>query len=248
MYKPAWFDGDVDSLGECGVGTQQRFRSPVNGNGIFWYAFSSGSVTIITLSSEHDYTEGSPQGLFLQRQLAAVNRSLTPWIVVTQHRHLYHLSGSEMEMQLNYLATLEPLFKRYKVDLVLTGHVHNSLRTCSVFNWTCTPGAPVYIVSGSSGALLEDYSLNDPNGLVQWYNTFNKFVPYLLSPTPAPALFPFASVPAVLTPHKRNPSSFPSDSLSSPSSKTRTWCCAQWIQCDPRCELHPYAHTLVQKL
>jgi len=28
----AWFDGDVDSLGECGVGTDQRFRAPLNGS------------------------------------------------------------------------------------------------------------------------------------------------------------------------------------------------------------------------
>jgi len=92
MWRPSWWDGDVDSLGECGVGTQQRFRSPRNGNGIFWYSFAVGSVTVVTLSSEHDLSPDSPQGEFLARELAAVNRSVTPWLIVSLHRMMYSLT------------------------------------------------------------------------------------------------------------------------------------------------------------
>ena len=169
-WKPSWWDGDVDSLGECGVGTQQRFRSPLNGNGIFWYSFAVGSATIITLSSEHDLAPGSPQGEFLARQLAAVNRSLTPWLVVSLHRMMYSLTGSEQPQQDGFRALLEDVFARARVDLVMMGHIHSSQRTCAVYNSTCTPGAPVYIISGSAGAMLEPYPLDDPRGLVQFYD------------------------------------------------------------------------------
>lgn len=158
---PSWFDGDVDSLGECGIGTVQRFRAPQSpgSNGIFWYTLQSGSVFIITLSSEHDTSPNSPQRQFLERSLASVNRSITPWLIFTQHRHIYHFSGSEQQVQDGYLANMEALFVQYKVDLVLMGHTHNYQRTVPIYNYTETPGAPVYIITGSSGALLESYGI-----------------------------------------------------------------------------------------
>ena len=148
MWRPSWWDGDVDSLGECGVGMAQRFRAPLSlgSNGIFWYAFETGSVTVVTLSSEHDLSPNSSQGIFLERTLGGVDRARTPWLVVTQHRHMYHLSGAEAEQQRGYLDLLEPVFRRHHVDLVVMGHTHNTLRTCAVYNYTCTPGAPVYVI------------------------------------------------------------------------------------------------------
>ena len=170
MWKPSWWDGDVDSLGECGVGTVQRFRSPRGGNAIFWYAFSVGSLTLVTLSSEHDLSPGSPQGDFLERTLAAVNRSQTPWLVVSQHREMYSLTGAEQPQQDGYRALLEDVFRRHAVDLVMMGHIHQTSRTCPLYNYTCTPGAPVYLISGSAGAMLEPYPVNDPSRLVEFYN------------------------------------------------------------------------------
>ena len=48
-----------------------------------------------------------------------------------------------------------------QVDLVLSGHVHNYQRTCSVFKNTCVPTAadgssqaPVWIVNGNAGQWL----------------------------------------------------------------------------------------------
>lgn len=170
MWKPSWWDGDVDSLGECGVGTERRFRAPDNGNKIFWYTFSTGAATIVTLSSEHDLSPGSPQGQFLERALGGVNRTLTPWLVVSLHRMMYSLTGSELEQQEGFRALLEDVLVRHSVDLVMSGHVHNSQRTCALVNYTCNEKGPVYIISGSAGAMLENYPIHDPNGLVQFYN------------------------------------------------------------------------------
>jgi hypothetical protein len=170
MWRPSWWDGDVDSLGECGVGTDQRFRSPRNGNRIFWYALSTGSLTLITLSSEHDLSPSSPQGSWLALTLASVNRTLTPWLVVSFHRMVYSLTGSEQDQQDGFRALLEPVLYKYNVDLVMNGHLHSSQRTCALYNYTCDENGPVYIISGSSGAMLEPSSVNDPTNLVQFYN------------------------------------------------------------------------------
>ena len=163
---PSWFDGDVDSRGECGVGTERRFRSPSNGNKIFWYSFASGSVTAIMLSSEHSVAPGSPQRAFLEGALGAVNRSQTPWLVVTFHREVYSLTGDEQPLQDGYLAWMEDLFYAHKVDLVANGHIHQSSRVGPVYKYKPTDDAPVYIISGSAGAMLEPYAANNGTGLV----------------------------------------------------------------------------------
>ena len=165
---PSWFDGDVDSLGECGVGTDQRFRSPSNGNKIFWYSFATGSVSVIMLSSEHSVAPGSPQRAFLEGALASVNRTLTPWLVVTFHREVYSLTGDEQPLQDGYLAWMEELFYSYKVDIVANGHIHQSQRTFPVYNYSRVEDAPVYIISGSAGAMLEPYAADNSTGLVAW--------------------------------------------------------------------------------
>jgi hypothetical protein len=134
MWRPAWWDGDVDSLGECGVGTDQRFRAPPNGNRIFWYWFATGSATVVMLSSEHDLSPDSPQGSWLALTLASVNRTLTPWVVVSFHRMVYSLTGSEQAQQDGFRALLEDVFYRARVDAVMMGHVHSSERTCTGFS------------------------------------------------------------------------------------------------------------------
>ena len=170
---PSWFDGDVDSRGECGVGTERRFRAPEGGPGgpgnkIFWYAFSTGSVSVVMLSSEHSMAPESAQGAFIRLTLAAVNRSETPWLVVTFHREVYSLTGDEQALQDGYLAWIEELLYAYKVDVVFNGHIHQSQRTFPVYNYTRFDDAPVYVISGSAGAMLEPYAPDNSTGLVAW--------------------------------------------------------------------------------
>jgi acid phosphatase type 7 len=38
------------------------------------------------MSSEHDFAKNSTQYNWIQQDLASVNRSKTPWIVLTAHR------------------------------------------------------------------------------------------------------------------------------------------------------------------
>jgi len=50
------------------------------------YAFDYGSIHFVLMSTEHNFTEGSPQYSFLESHLACVNRSVTPWVVFAGHR------------------------------------------------------------------------------------------------------------------------------------------------------------------
>lgn len=75
-----------DSNGECAVPTYHRFVTPQNGNSIFWYSFDYGAVHVIQMSSEHDWTKGSEQYKWIEKDLASVDRKKTPWIILTSHR------------------------------------------------------------------------------------------------------------------------------------------------------------------
>lgn len=60
--------------------------APATGNWIYWYSFNYGGIHVVQMSTEHDFTRGSEQFEWLARDLASVDRSVTPWIILTAHR------------------------------------------------------------------------------------------------------------------------------------------------------------------
>ena len=52
------------------------------------YGFDYGSVHFVLMSTEHNFTQGSPQYKFLENHLASVNRTLTPWLIFGGHRYV----------------------------------------------------------------------------------------------------------------------------------------------------------------
>ena len=53
------------------------------------YSFDYASVHFIMMSTEHNFTQGSPQYDWMEQDLKNVNRSLTPWVVMAGHRAMY---------------------------------------------------------------------------------------------------------------------------------------------------------------
>ena len=53
------------------------------------YSFDYASVHFIMMSTEHNFTQGSPQYEWMEQDLKNVNRSLTPWVVMAGHRAMY---------------------------------------------------------------------------------------------------------------------------------------------------------------
>ncbi|KAJ0410582.1 hypothetical protein ATCC90586_007415 [Pythium insidiosum] len=131
---------------------------PATGNSLFWYSFDYGSVHVIQLSSEHDWTRGSTQLRWLEQDLAAVNRTVTPWVVVTVHRMMYSTKNGlddDHRVGMHLREELEQLLMDHRVNLVLVaGHQHSYERTCAVYRGQCVPdgrSAPVHMIVGSAG-------------------------------------------------------------------------------------------------
>lgn len=73
----------TDSGGECDQAMSHLL--PFGGAGTAnapWYSQSVGMIRLLSLSSEHDFSVNSPQWIWLQTELADVNRSVTPWVIV----------------------------------------------------------------------------------------------------------------------------------------------------------------------
>jgi len=160
-FVPVWWNNGAEaSNGECGVPVYYRFSAPDNGNSIFWYWFIYGDVFMIQFSSEHNFTRGSDQYNWLEETLASVDRTVTPWVIITMHRPIYTTQECETGdyvVGLYLRQELDPLFYKYKVNLALVAHTHAYERTCPVMNGGCAPDGrgTVHVTAGSAGAGLE---------------------------------------------------------------------------------------------
>ena len=90
---------------------------------------------------------------WLKKDLAAVDRSKTPWVIVAGHRPWYVSSEKCWACQ----DAFEPVFLKYGVDVALAGHVHVYERNMPIRNNHTDPAgldnptAPWYLVSGAAG-------------------------------------------------------------------------------------------------
>lgn len=147
-----------------------------------WFSFEVGAGTpsgvhFVAISSEayFYYNATATQFAWLERDLAAVDRSRTPWVVAFTHRSVYCSCDDDCDADAATLRSgplgLEGLFVRHRVDLLLNGHEHNYERNYAVLNGSLAtgassgapggnasapevlvdPAAPVYIVTGCAG-------------------------------------------------------------------------------------------------
>jgi len=125
-----------------------------------YYSWNYANIHFIALDTESklDTTMFSDQQRdWLAADLAAVNRTATPWIVVYGHRPVYCSSSSECDRNPLVLAEAVKLFNQYQVDLVFSAHRHNYERMWAILadgtpiKTYNNPGAPVYILNGAGG-------------------------------------------------------------------------------------------------
>jgi hypothetical protein len=104
---------------------QARYAAvPPNGNTNLWYSYDFGAAHYVYIDSEEAQTPGSPQIEWLAADLAAVDRSVTPWLFLFQHRPLLCSTTSEEGDHVpggTFLRNLEALILAHKVDVVITG-------------------------------------------------------------------------------------------------------------------------------
>lgn len=152
--------------GECGVPTIKRFIMPENGHDAFWYSTDMGLVHHTIMTAELDFAVGSTQYQWLQQDLAQVDRTKTPWLMLHVHRPMYSSEDYDQDQRVSLLVRehIEPLAVKYGVNVVFAAHFHAYERTCAVNAGVCvdteTDGslsahAPVHIMVGSAGALRD---------------------------------------------------------------------------------------------
>ncbi len=173
----SYYNG-TDSGGECSIPTMklypQAYPSTIKKP---WWSYDVGLIHWIGLSSEHDYSIGSEQYLWLESDLASVDRKRIPWIIFCAHRAMYinsYYSGSitaDIEVMDWMIKNLEPVLLKYKVNIGLYGHNHVYQRHSAIRNKTVVqhpiqqinldgistwiynkPEAPVHLVIGTGGA------------------------------------------------------------------------------------------------
>ena len=120
-------------------GYRHRFSMGAPGGGginNLFHSFNVGGVHFAAFSSEHNYSETAEQVAWLAADLAAVDRAVTPWVVVFAHRPLYCSTDDYFDCEMNgpnHLGpVIEPILLSNRVDLYLAGHLHNYERTWPV--------------------------------------------------------------------------------------------------------------------
>lgn len=161
------------------TGVRNHFRMPSAESGgleNFWYSFDHGMVHFIQYDTETDLGHGligpdepaggnensGPFGImnqqvdWLEKDLANVDRTVTPWIVVAGHRPWY-ASNANTSSCWACRDAFEPLFYKYGVDLVLSGHFHAYDRSAPTYQGMADPKElnnptyPWYITNGAAG-------------------------------------------------------------------------------------------------
>ena len=164
----AFASSSSNSAAQANAAAAQKLSNPP-----FWYSFEYGMAHIVMFDTETDFPNapdapGGSEGLnggpfgapnqqieFLNADLASVDRTVTPWLIVAGHRPWYTTSGGDTCAPCQ--TAFEPLFYKYGVDLAIFGHVHNSQRFTPTNNNEADPAgmnnpkAPMYIVAGGPG-------------------------------------------------------------------------------------------------
>jgi 3',5'-cyclic AMP phosphodiesterase CpdA len=117
-YKPL-LDASVSFYASLGNhdSPSERFYKLFNMNGRRYYTFKKGNVRFFALDSNHMDPE---QLQWLEQEL---RESREHWKICFFHHPLYS-DGRSHGPDLDLRAVLEPLFERYEVNLVLSGHDH----------------------------------------------------------------------------------------------------------------------------
>jgi 3',5'-cyclic AMP phosphodiesterase CpdA len=163
-----------DTKSKDNIAKSNSKKAQALANPPFWYSFDYGMVHFVMINTETDFPNSpdQPGGYynlyegpfgypgqqldFVEADLASVDRSITPWVVVGGHRTWYSTGGSGNICAPCQVA-FEELMYKYGVDLGIFGHVHNAQRQMPLFNGTVDPNgmddpkAPLYIVAGGAG-------------------------------------------------------------------------------------------------
>ncbi|KAJ8755438.1 hypothetical protein K2173_019236 [Erythroxylum novogranatense] len=136
------------------VAYSSRFAFPSEesrSSSTFYYSFNAGGVHFIMLGSYAKYKKSGHQYRWLKKDLAKVDRKVTPWLVATWHAPWYSTYTAHYREAECMRVAMEKLLYKHGVDIVFNGHVHAYERSNRVYNYSLDPCGPVHIVVGDGG-------------------------------------------------------------------------------------------------
>ncbi|KAL9827913.1 Purple acid phosphatase 15 [Arabidopsis thaliana] len=131
-----------------------RFAFPFNESGsssTLYYSFNAGGIHFVMLGAYIAYDKSAEQYEWLKKDLAKVDRSVTPWLVASWHPPWYSSYTAHYREAECMKEAMEELLYSYGTDIVFNGHVHAYERSNRVYNYELDPCGPVYIVIGDGG-------------------------------------------------------------------------------------------------
>ena len=143
------------------ISSQYRFAGmPFQGrkDGCMYFSYEVGPAHVISLASFYPggFGAASPLVAWLKGDLAAIDRSKTPWVLVSLHAPWYNSNTAHQGDGEGMRQALEGMLAAGGVAAFFTGHVHSYERSLPVLNnRVVAPGAgPVHFNIGDAGAGL----------------------------------------------------------------------------------------------
>ena len=151
--------------GEQWVHFEARWPTPHASSGstspLYW-SVDAGPAHVVALNSYDNFLEDGDrlQRAWLAKDLARVDRSRTPWVVVMMHAPFYNSNGAHHDEAELMRRAYEPLLYEHGVDVVLAGHVHAYERSDArgVYDYDVDPCGPVYVNLGDGGNRENTYT------------------------------------------------------------------------------------------
>ncbi|RCV36504.1 hypothetical protein SETIT_7G324000v2 [Setaria italica] len=125
--------------------------SPSGDNLYYSFDVAGGAVHVIMLGSYTDYAAGSAQHQWLRRDLAAIDRGRTAFVVALVHAPWYNSNRAHQGEGDAMRGAMEELLYGARVDAVFAGHVHAYERFARVYGGKEAPCGPVYVTVGDGG-------------------------------------------------------------------------------------------------
>lgn len=139
-----------------------------------FYSFNYGDVHFICLDTNYRWEVLKFQPDIAREQIAWLKNDLannkSKWTVVLMHRDicLYKFADREPRWDTHFIATgtdFMPIFEKYNVDVVLSGHLHSYRRRKPIKNFVYDEKGITYVMLGVAGTqaketLWADWSLD----------------------------------------------------------------------------------------
>uniref|UniRef100_A0A453LGN3 Purple acid phosphatase n=1 Tax=Aegilops tauschii subsp. strangulata TaxID=200361 RepID=A0A453LGN3_AEGTS len=105
---------------------RSRFAFPSTESGSFspfYYSFDAGGIHFLMLGAYADYGRSGEQYRWLEKDLAKVDRSVTPWLVAGWHAPWYTTYKAHYREVECMRVAMEELLYSHGLDIAFTGHV-----------------------------------------------------------------------------------------------------------------------------